>query len=394
MRRPRPWSIGLFAASALSLAPLAGLSLAPAAFADEEKPAKVDRDDASAFKDWGFCKNRGVKHNRDRAEYWEKKGVEGKDLQWLGNMWDRGQEHGKAAATWLKFLEWSPPPEAQSAYAKNRPVVAAKMPEVLFRAKEWDKSLAAGERFRAEFPDEAKKNAYIAWAIPGHAARMAGDEAKAIALFTEAAQNQSHTAVLDLVDVHLAAGRVDEAKAVLATFGEGATKGVKELAWAKDVVGAVGTAQVTLEEAKSVGTTEAPAAFDRATLMYHWAMQTSSADQATRSLEILRRSVGDGLTVLGVATYKKFDPEAKKVVADLSEERELEFYRRMIADTFITPQPGHVVVPQAWLDRIHLKWDRQVVIVDRQGILRWARLVGEKPWDYTSMELAARQLSK
>ncbi len=182
-------------------------------------------------------------------------------------------------------------------------------------------------------------------------------------------------------------------KAALAKWTELLEKGGKELAWMKDVLDAVGTAQASLEGVRSIGTTEAPTAISQTTILYQWTMQTGNADRSIRELEILRRGLGE-VALLGVATYKKYSPISMKIDNEMSEDAETDLYKKMIADTFITPQPPHILVPQAWLDGLKMKWDRQIVILDKEGKLRYARLNQEKAWDYTAVELAAKALAK
>jgi len=389
-RFPR-WLIASFALVPCCFAPAVARAEDPPAEGGS-KPEKKDTNDEKPFDDWKLCKQRGAKHNRDRAEFWTKKGATGKDLQWVGNMWNRALEYGKAAEVFTAFLEWKPDQAGESAYQKNRPTVMGNLVEVYFRGKEYAKCIETADKFRAEYPDSSALGQY-GWQIPGHAARISGDEAKALEYFGKAAETKFVGGILDVVDVHLAAGRVDDAKAALAKYAEGMEKGGKELAWMKEVLDAVGTAQASLDGVRSIGTTEAPTSFTMTTVMYQWTMQTGGADRSLRELEIMRRSAGE-IAVLGVATYKKYSPILMKVDPEMSEDAEADLYKKMISETFITPQPPHILVPQAWLDGLKMKWDRQIVIVDKEGKLRYARLFQEKPWDYTAVELAAKALAK
>ncbi len=392
MSRFPSWLIASFAVVPCCLAPGVARAEDPPAEGAPSKPEKKDTNDEKPFDDWKLCKQRGAKHNRDRAEFWTKKGASGKDLQWVGNMWDRALEFTKAAEVYAAFLDWKPDAAAEGTYQKNRPVVMTKLIEVYFRAKEYAKCMEFAEKFRTENPDSNGLGQF-GWQIPGHAARLAGDEAKALEYFAKAAETKFVGGILDLVDVHLAAGRVDDAKAALAKWSADMEKGGKELAWMKEVLDAVGTAQASLEGVRSIGTTEAPTAISQTTILYQWTMQTGNADRSIRELEILRRGLGE-VALLGVATYKKYSPISMKIDNEMSEDAETDLYKKMIADTFITPQPPHILVPQAWLDGLKMKWDRQIVILDKEGKLRYARLNQEKAWDYTAVELAAKALAK
>lgn len=393
-RFPR-WLIASFAVVPCCFAPGVARAEDPPAEGAPTKPEKKDTNDEKPFEDWKLCKQRGAKHNRDRAEFWTKKGASGKDLLWVAKMWGRALEFGKAAEVYNAFLAWTPDAAdtaGQSANQKNRPTAMADLVEVYFRGKEWAKCMEVAEKFRTDYADSAGL-AQFGWDIPGHAARMAGDEAKALEMFEKAAEAKYVAGVLDLVDVHLAAGRLDEAKAALAKWSTDIEKGGKELAWMKEVLEAVGTAQASLDGVRSIGTTEAPTSFTQTTLLYQWTMQTGGADRSLRELELLRRGLGE-VALLGVATYKKYSPISMKVDNEMSEDTEADLYKKMISETFITPQPPHILVPQAWLDGLKMKWDRQVVILDKEGKLRYARLNQEKAWDYTAIELAAKALAK
>jgi tetratricopeptide (TPR) repeat protein len=384
--------------------PLLALLAASPVLAEDAPPAepaapkaeKPKTDDASIFADWKLCKQRGAAHCRGRAEFWAGKGVTGKDLVWLAKMWGRADEHQKAIDTAQQFLDWKPPaddPKAQETNAKNRPLAWTELIDHLYESRQYDKVFETAAKFRDEQSDgTGSVVAQYGWQIPGHAARAAGDEAKAIEFFSKAAELKFVAGILDLVDVHLAAGRTEDAKAAIAKYSEGLEKGGKELEWMKEFVAAVGSPAPALAEGKNVGPTDAPATWDKANILYLWAMQTPNPDRAPRDLEVLRRGT-DGVTVIGVSTYKKYNPLTSKVEEDLPEEKEQELYRKMIADTFLTPTPPSIVVKPEWLDAVKLKWDRQFVIVDKEGKVRYARIFTGKDWDVHAVMTAAKRIA-
>jgi tetratricopeptide (TPR) repeat protein len=359
--------------------------------------AKKEFDDASIFQDWKLCKQRGASHCKTRGEFWAGKSVGGKDLLWLGSIWARGEDHAKAIDALNQFLEWKPDASdtaGQGTNQKNRPVAWTLLIQETFESKQYDKTLAAAEKFREEFPDSvANVLGEYGYDIPGHAARLSGDEPKAIELFTKSAEQKYVAGLLDLVDVHLAAGRLEEAKAALPKYSEGYEKGLKEIEWMKGLLDAVGSPAPSLAETKNIGTTEAPTAWDRTTILFRWGMQTGMADRSLRNLEVMRRAHSDTLNLIGVASYKQYNPITMKVEAEMTEDQEIELYKKMIAETFVTPQPPSIVVRQDWLDAAKIKWDRQFLIVDKEGKIRYARLSQEKPWDLLAVEQAAKQFA-
>src|SRR6202008_3872009 len=85
-----------------------------------KKPEKKKFDDTNTYLDWRLVKQGGIANARRRAEYWEGKGTEGKNLAWVGFMWDRGEVYDKAVASWEKFLEWKPPEGDSKDAVKDR----------------------------------------------------------------------------------------------------------------------------------------------------------------------------------------------------------------------------------------------------------------------------------
>src|SRR6185503_11952391 len=77
-------------------------------------------DDTSIFMDWTLVKRGGIANAKARAEFWAAKGVTGKDLNWLGHMWYRGEEFAKAVDAWNQFLEWKPPQDDSKESVKLR----------------------------------------------------------------------------------------------------------------------------------------------------------------------------------------------------------------------------------------------------------------------------------
>lgn len=373
----------------------------------EEEPPKAKKqetDDTSIFKDWKLCKARGAAHCRGRAEVWAAKGTSGKDLFFLGLMWNRGESYDKAASVLEQFCEWTPAPgddKAVTANATNREFARKELIGVYTKLKQYDKAVAAAEKYREDFP--GGKAISETWDDQGRAHRLAGDDAKAIDAFTKSAEGKLNKGLMDLVDVHLAAGRIDEAKAAFAKFGAEATDGegapagpknptVEQLRLFLDVVG---TAAPTLEGAVSVGTAEAPKDWSKPTVLHYWAMTTGNADRRLVRTEAVRRGYGDKVAAAGIATYNKYNPQTLKVEADMTPETEQDWYKKLIVDSpTLNLLPAMIVVPRETITALKLKYEGQLVLVDAEGKFRYARMTDTTPYDMSCVDLALKQIVK
>jgi tetratricopeptide (TPR) repeat protein len=361
---------------------------------DAPKPEKPKTDDTSIFKDWGLCKQRGAKHNRERAEFWTGKGTAGKDLMWLGRMWARGETYPKAAATFEAFLEWKPPAGDEKAIANNltnRETARGALIEVWFNAREFEKAVAAAQKFREEFPSSAV--ASDTFTDEGRAQRMLGDDAKALAAFEQAASKQFR-ALADIVDLHLTAGEPDKATAALEKYGGSLEKQADKVKWLKEAVAAIGSPAPGLDVAASVSKDGAtvPTAYDRATVFFHWSVQSAGVDKKLAQLELIRLKNQEKMNVIGVATYKKYNVETMKIEEGLTPEQEVAGVTKLMSQS---PEriPPCALVPQAFLDAAKIKWDGQLTIVDAEGKLRWMRISESKPYDFAVIEKAIEKIS-
>jgi tetratricopeptide (TPR) repeat protein len=289
------------------------------------KPKKQETDDTSIFKDWKLCKARGAAHCKTRAGLWAEKGIAGKDLFWLGLMWNRGEAYDKATSTLEQFCEWTPAPGDEKAAkdnAINRETARKELVTAYTKLKQYDKAIAAAEKYREDFPEG--KATSESWDDQGRAHRLAGDEAKAIDAFTKAAEGEFNKGLIDLVDVHLAAGRIDDARAVFAKFAAGAKADggdgegpapapkvnptVEQLRLFLDVVG---TAAPSLEGAVSVGT-----ARPQGLVEAHGApLLGQTTGNADRRLVARSPCVGATATRSGCRhlDYNKYNPQTLKV---------------------------------------------------------------------------------
>ncbi len=387
-------SVALAFAALPLAAPLARVAFAEdaAPSAEPPKPKKPEFDDENIFKDWKICSGRGVKHCRERAEYWTKKGTVGKDLVWLGRMLARGEEYAKASAAYEQFLEWKVPAGAPEKdvtnNTSNRQVARQALIDVYFKARDWAKSIDACEKFRAEWPDNPVS--FDTWDDQGRANRMTGDDAKALECFEKGAEHQFR-AFSDIIDLHLCNGDVDKAKAAIAKFGSTFDKQPDKLNWVKEMVDAIGTVAPSLEGAIAVAG-EPAKTYDKVTVLVHWSVQSGAVDQKLGKIEMLRRSHSEKMNAIGVATFKHYNMETRKIEAELSEEQEAAMIRKFWeqAGERITPC---AMVSQGFLDALKIKWDNQTTVVDAEGKLRYARFNEEKGYDLAALEKVIEKLT-
>ena len=359
-----------------------------------EKPKKVEFDETSIFKDWGLCKSRGAKHCRGRAEFWQGKGTTGKDLFWLARMWQRGEEFAKAAAAFEQFCEYKPPPGDEKAITNNltnRETARSALIEMWFNAREFAKSVAAAEKFREEFPASVAANESNT--DEGQAERMLGDDAKAVASFEKAAEKQFR-ALSNLVDLHVANGDIDKAKAAVAKFGPALDKQADKVRWLTEMLDAIGSPAPALDAVVTVGPegSTLPKVYDRVTVFTYWSVQSANADRKLAALELIRRKFPDKVNAIAVLTYKHFNVETNKIDESLTAEQEAAGVTKLVGQS---PEhlPPCAIAPQAFLDAAKIKWDAQLTVVDADGRLRWARINESKPYDLASLEKILEKLT-
>jgi tetratricopeptide (TPR) repeat protein len=387
-------------ALALPFAPLAraedaapeGPAAEPAP-AETPKPAKAETDDTSIFKDWKLVKQRGVAHSKKRAEFWAGKGAAGKDLIWLGLMYERGEDYPKAIEALKGYLDWKPPEgDAKAADTKQKNLELAWKTMILAHTKnrDWPGTIKACETFREEMPGSALTAEMFLY--EGRAHRMAGDDAKAIDAFGKAADLKYVKATLDLADVYLCNGDVAGAKSAIARLPMEDAKGRDFLLQHYlAFLDMVGTSAPSLEKAVSVGSGDAPKDWSKPTVLYFWGMQTANADRRLKRLEDLRRAYSDKIQAAGISKYQKYNPQTMKVEEGMTEEQEQEWLRKLIADS---PQrlPPMIVVPGDLADAMKIKFEGQITLVDKDGKYRYVRLTDMEPYDIQAVEMAVKKV--
>jgi tetratricopeptide (TPR) repeat protein len=397
-------SVRRFLLASLALGLLSSTSGLRLARAEEEEPAKEPPAESGAkgkeapkeappeatiAADWKkHIKNKmGIGRTKDRAAYWEQKGTKGKDLFWLGLIWDRGQDYPKSIAALEAAFQ------APDLNEKNKEFGRQEIIKIYAKAKEWAKVASSAEAFRNEF--SASSVAMASWVHQGRAYRMLGEKDKAVAAFTQAADANELDGILELVDLHLAEGDPAAAKATLAKYAEADIKG-KEATFAywNEFVAAVGTEAPSIEGAKSVGKGDAPTSLKgKPTVLYFWHMQFTNPEARLRNATNLARVHGEQVQVAGISTYNKYNPDTSKKEEGMTEEQELEWYGKFRDIVVKGDMPPAIVVPVATKDAFKLKHEGAKLLVDKDGKFRYIRTFENAPysWDWFALDLAVKK---
>jgi hypothetical protein len=383
MRPTRPWS-WLAAAALLSLA-------VPAVRAEDEEPAAPTgkTKPETIFKDW---KDKVKKGNRtlarERATYWEGQGVKGKDLLWLGFMWKHAQDYAKAAAAMEGSLV------APDITDKNKEVARFTLIDVYGLLGDWPKVIATTEKFRSEFATSSNRLPTVI--EEGRARRMAGEDSMAVALFTQAADENDLDGILELVDLHMAAGDKAAAEAVLAKYAEADIKGKDQyFGYYRDFLSVVGTPAPSIADAKSITKVAGPSSFEgKPTLLYYWHMQITNPEYRLGRANRLANAYGDRVQVAAVSTYEKYNPETSKKDPSMTEEQELGLYRQFAETIVGNSMPAGVVVPVATKEALKIRFELTKLVIDKDGKFRYVRPfeIAKYGWDWLATELAVKKL--
>jgi tetratricopeptide (TPR) repeat protein len=364
---------------------------------DEPKKERKKTDDTSIFADWKLVKQGGIKNARDRAAFWEGKGTSGKNLAWLGFMWNRGEVYDKAAATWEQFLEWKPPEgdskeavKDRETNAKNRETIRKELIGAYIWKGDYPAAIKAGAQYREEFPNSS--GIPESWDWEGQAYRLAGDEDKALEAFGKAAELKYVGGFLDVIDVHLAAGRIDDAKATFTKYPPEDAKApfLKDV---KAFLDMVGTDAPPLTSAVNIGQGTAPTDWKgKVTAAYHWHGQLSNGVNRMKAFDHMVTELGDKAQDIGISSYHKLNTETDKVEADMTEEKEAEGMRKLVANVFPRDIPAPVMMPKELVEQLGLKQEGQAVVVDAEGKIRYMRLNDRTKYDLKAVQLAMKKL--
>src|SRR5262245_6451261 len=360
---------------------------------DAPKPEKVDHDDTSIFKDWKIAKNRGISHSKKRAEFWESKGTLGKDINWLASLWNRAEVYDKAAEAWEKFLEWTPPEgdaKAKGDNEKNREYARKELIAAYLWATKYPEAVKSAEAFRKEFGQSAVL--WETYVLEGRAQRLAGDNEKALAAFGKAAEGKLGKGLFDMLDLYMAEGQIDEARAAIAKYPmEGRNPAYVDQV--KAFLDLIGNEAPALDKAINVGVADVkPEWKGKGTACYLWHMQLSDGVRRMQFFDKALRDIPNSQT-FALATYHKLNPQSQKIENDMTEEKEIDWYKKLVNEEFPRDIPFTIVVPKDVLDGMGMKNDGQMTIVDGEGKLRWMRLTDGDKYDRMAVAIALKKFS-
>jgi tetratricopeptide (TPR) repeat protein len=377
-------ALGAVLAVAVSAAPLV-------ATADDPPPAKKTSDDTSIFGDWKYIKNRGATYAKERGEFWEGKGTTGKDLIWLGKIWHRGQEYRKAIAKLEDFLKFVPDEKNRETVEKNRELAYDVLMESQQKIKDWAKAVEAAERYRKDFPNG--KLLAESWDNQGRYHRMGGEKEKALVAFKNAADMKLRSGIVDLVDVHMAEGRIDEAKATLAKYLEEEIQGKEQyFIPLQTFLGAIGTEGPSLEAAQSVGKDPAPSQWKgKPAVFLNWTLQTPNGDSRLQRLFVLGREFSGKANFAGIMKFVKWNPDTKKVEEDLTPEKETEWMRLFISQSNLRIPPC-IALPASVHEGMRQKFEGQMTVLDHEWKFRYMRINDTTDYDIDAVHLAAQRV--
>lgn len=395
MRLSRLWPALL----CFSLFPCTVLTLAPGrALADEDEPAEKPADKPGTkpgpvtydkiSQDWlkNVKKNGSAQYARERAEYWVGKGATGKDLYWLGKMWEKAGEHAKAIPCFEAYLK------VEGADDKNREGALAAIMDIHVKAEDWPQATAAAENLLKTYP--GSKNAPGFQGTLGRIQRQAGNEEKAIEYFTLSAAGLFSPSVLDLVDIHMLHGEIDKAIAVCDKALEGLQKaGVKDVVSdLRAFLGKVGTAAPSPADAVLLTDGEKPASWGpKWTLLFYTPVLMQGLERNLRDLASIKRAWGEVLDAYGVMSYMQYNPFTRKEEPDLTPEKEAEHLKKVVgkesggSQVLLFTKPATV--------GLGLSGMGAKVLLDPEGKLKWVRITHQSPYDWWCVEQALKRFA-
>jgi tetratricopeptide (TPR) repeat protein len=366
---------------------LAVLAVLAAALLALVAPPVAVADDDSISKDFKEAGKKGKAGYRERAEFWAAKTLPNKDLYWLAKMWDEAGEDDKAIPVYEKYLAATDLPEKNS-----RERALDILVEIHVKKRDWKKVIELCERFRKEFP--ASTILSKSWNEQGRAHRLLGELDKALPALTQAADLGLNAGAIDLADHLLAEGKRDEAKAVIEKYvaavqQPGKEKVLNEVKWMLDVIGKPAP---SLEKAVSVGKTEAPKTLvGKPTLMVYWQMSHPSGEVSLQQAARIEQAFGDALQVIAVSTYDHYNPDTKKVEADMEPAKEEGYWRTFISQSRAPSMA--IVVPDELKKELRLENPNQKILVDAEGKFRYMRITTEvSPYGWLAVEEAVKRL--
>ena len=350
-------------------------------------PSVVRANDESIAKDWKDDINRkkGISFAKTRGEFWEAKGVTGKDLYWLGRIWEYSQEYDKANAAFEGFLK------VEGIDDKLKQNATFVLLQIATKKHDWAKVVEAAEHFRKEYP--GSKDVGDAWDQQGRAQRLLGERDKAVEAFKASAESKWSAGVVDLVDLYVVEGNLDEAKKVIATALEiEEIKKNRTVATLKEIVDAVGTAAPAIEKGCSIGITPAPTAWgEKAAVLYNWHISMDWIDDRLTRVRSLDQHFSEKANCFGISTYRKFNPNTKKVEEGMTEEAERDIQSQILKQ-MTGGGPSALLVPMDVFEGLKQRTEGQWTVIDAEGKIRYARVSDRDPYDWKCVELALKKV--
>jgi hypothetical protein len=99
------------------------------------------------------------------------------------------------------------------------------------------------------------------------------------------------------------------------------------------------------------------------------------------------------VVVVGFSTYAKWNPATMKVDEAMTEEAERDFFREYLGQSQRATPPC-VMAPAPVAEALHLKFDGQAVLIDKEGKLRWTRLNAmDSPYDRAEVEASLTKIA-
>jgi hypothetical protein len=405
-----------FAALLVGCLALAPLALAPTrAVADDDEPAAPGAPaagPATISSEWKKeIKKKNKAYARERGEHWAKtvKPTD-KDIFWLGLIWDKAAEHEKAIAAFEAYLKI---PDGKDT---NKESCYVKIMENQAEMQQWDKAITAGQEGLKLYP--GSRGAAGTWHVLGRIQRRKGDLDGAIASFREALNMKRSTALFDIVDIYMLQGDAAKAKAACVEFKEvfqkDALKANRDMLEA--FVDRIGQPAPSLEgstplweqggaeeppadpNADPMAPAPAPAAGapslayggGKPTLLYH--VHHGAVMLEVRLQNLKNSKLADTARVWGIVTLKQVDATRQAEDKTLTPEKEQENIEKYLDARGQGVQA--LLVKPATFEALGMRWAGQMILIDKEGKLRWMRLNDENTdqYDWYAVTEAVKKL--
>ncbi len=341
-------------------------------------PTASRADDTSISKDFKEATKGGKTLCKERAEFWEKKGVTGKDLYWLARLWDEGGEDDKAIPVYEQYLKLTDLPEKNSKEAAVR-----KIAEIYFKKRDWANVIEMAHRLRKDWPEsQAKAESYDE---EGRAQHMLKEKDKAIEAWKTGADFGHVGCIVDLVELYALDGKTEEVNTTLDKYvalleqDPAKKRAVTSLQAVKGMLAGIGK-PAPMEGAVAVGRGEAPADWKgKPSVLFYWHLSWGGTDSGLARLAQFEKAQGDKVRVVAVSTFNKYNPTTRKVEEGLAPEEEAKLWRAFIEQAPHGAPSICLVFPAEAKETLHLDQAGQLTVIDSEGVIRYIR-AGDPTW--------------